>query len=264
MLSSWTESVLLEVASMLSDGATPAEIAAEIGTTQAAVISKIDRTPELSRIIAAPPLDVEVQLPVEDEYEPAGFWKKEVVAEVAGLLRRGATASQIGAEIGISRNAVIGKVHRTPSLSKIGFARPGHSFASERNSPYRVAAIVRKAKAKAETTASKVARSSARPDGLAAKTDRLFDRDFVPPAQGEGKAFDLLCDGVPLVELKSGQCKWAVNDGATARDHLFCGKTTAESDRPYCQHHLFRSFGVGTPSERAAIAKAVHVADRAA
>jgi GcrA cell cycle regulator len=41
---------------------------------------------------------------------------------VAKRLRDGATAAEIGAELGISRNAVVGRVGRNPELGKIGFS----------------------------------------------------------------------------------------------------------------------------------------------
>lgn len=45
-----------------------------------------------------------------------------------------------------------------------------------------------------------------------------------------------LC-GKPMVMLKTGQCKWAVNDATPHELHLFCG---IEADGPYCAVHAAR------------------------
>jgi hypothetical protein len=54
------------------------------------------------------------------------LWPDEKKARVALLLKEGKTSREIGADLGVTRNSVIGIVRRNSDLSAIGFAsRPG-------------------------------------------------------------------------------------------------------------------------------------------
>lgn len=50
-------------------------------------------------------------------------WKESQCLQVAGYLREGMSASQIGGRMGMSRHAIVSAVHRFPMLRAIGFAR---------------------------------------------------------------------------------------------------------------------------------------------
>lgn len=53
-------------------------------------------------------------------------WSDETVARVSVMLRDGWTARQIATEIGVTRNAVIGKIRRVKALAEIGLqGKPG-------------------------------------------------------------------------------------------------------------------------------------------
>ncbi|MDG9793775.1 GcrA family cell cycle regulator, partial [Brucella anthropi] len=50
-------------------------------------------------------------------------WTEERKSAVANLLREGLSAGQISTRLGVSRNAVIGVIHRDKTLSEIGLVR---------------------------------------------------------------------------------------------------------------------------------------------
>lgn len=55
-------------------------------------------------------------------------WTKAAKAQLAEMLEQGLSASEIGARLDISRNAVIGAVHRDPALRTIGLrGKPGNA-----------------------------------------------------------------------------------------------------------------------------------------
>lgn len=54
----------------------------------------------------------------------AFHWTQEAVEKLKELLPTGASAAEIGAILGISRHAVVGKVHRDKTLKAIGFKNP--------------------------------------------------------------------------------------------------------------------------------------------
>lgn len=68
-------------------------------------------------------------------------------------------------------------------------------------------------------------------------------------------------DGVPLLELAPGSCRWPVGD---PRAGLFCGCRKATPSRPYCEEHAARGrLRVVTDAEVDALVKMVQRLDRA-
>lgn len=53
-------------------------------------------------------------------------------------------------------------------------------------------------------------------------------------------AYDAASRHVPLVDLRSGDCRFPVNNAALGEAHLFCGLQAAP-DAPYCAHHAARA-----------------------
>lgn len=128
----------------------------------------------------------------------------------------GLTGTQIGAKFGVSRNSIIGKVHRLglpPRPKKIRLY--GDSPRKRKPQPY-----------KPRNDAQKAWRALRQREVRAAKAEA--PRPYVPPPE-EPISLD-----VSLVDLRPGYCKWPHGDGP----FLFCGHRT--EGRPYCpfHHHL--------------------------
>lgn len=136
---------------------------------------------------------------------------------VAGYLADKLSASQIGAHIGVSRNAIIGLVRRDKKLSAIGFARlPGRKTLEPKT-------VKGRAKKKAAPH-----RVTPKPATIHAIFDKLS-----PPSRPVAGEFHTV--GVPMMELRPTQCRFAVNDAAKGELHLFCGKPVER--KAYCLHH---------------------------
>ncbi len=152
-------------------------------------------------------------------------WTDERVELLKKLWNDGLSASQIAGEIGsITRNAVIGKVHR---LGLSGRARP------------QSAATPRPRKAPA-----------ARPTGPTMPLHTLHTRGataLAPSPQREAEVapspqpLDLpdvvvpFSERVTIMDLKETMCRWPLGDPTTA-EFRYCG-TKSEVGTPYCQYH---------------------------
>ncbi|MGI9392317.1 MAG: GcrA family cell cycle regulator [Parvibaculales bacterium] len=143
-------------------------------------------------------------------------WTEDRVAQLKRLWMEGLSASQIATEMGggISRNAVIGKVHRL-----------GLSGRSNRNT-----VSTPKIKTAAVKPEKKEKRAYRRKAGFS-ENSRSDDIGF---GLTEEKQEEPSPQNVTLLHLKSRQCRWPIEgeDGSL----YFCGKA-AKDKLPYCEKH---------------------------
>lgn len=148
-------------------------------------------------------------------------WTDERVDRLKRLWLEGRTAEQIARELknGISRSAVLGKVHRLG----LSAGRPGRVPAASRPG----------------TPRARVERSVTRPVKRAA-TDA--------PALSFESAPDLPSRGMTILTVKPGQCRWPYGDPADAGFSL-CGRPVARG--AFCAGHAavgYRTQPGGAPS----------------
>lgn len=151
-------------------------------------------------------------------------WTDERVERLKKLWEDGLSASQIAAELGgVTRNAVIGKVHR---IGLSGRAKPASSPAPRARKPTRPSSPQRPhAPAFRGNTALK---PRATPDldiDLAPEADALPFVDNVVP----------LGDRCTIMELKEYSCRWPVGDPGK-EEFRYCG-ARSETGKPYCVYH---------------------------
>lgn len=144
-------------------------------------------------------------------------WTDEQRQAIAdAFLKDGESASVIGKRYGVSRNAILGLVHRYKSAHGIG----GKTRAA---APRSVAA-----KQPVSRPASRGTRPSHIPP-IPRKT-RLPQIDRCTPAPARL---------VAIADLKSGECRFPVTPHDAPRDgHLFCGLGVAEQGGSYCAAHV--------------------------
>jgi GcrA cell cycle regulator len=151
--------------------------------------------------------------------EKAMNWTDERVELLRKLWTDGLSASQIAAELGgITRNAVIGKVHR---LGLSGRAKSPSSAAPRQRKP------------RASSQMLRVSRPVVRGNTALARLpayDLDVDQD---PAPIEN--IIPLGQRCTLLELAENKCRWPIGDPGAA-DFFFCGGKTVES-LPYCAYH---------------------------
>ncbi|HML07476.1 MAG TPA: GcrA family cell cycle regulator [Xanthobacteraceae bacterium] len=144
-------------------------------------------------------------------------WTDERVELLKKLWSDGLSASQIAAELGgITRNAVIGKVHR---LGLSGRAKSASSAAP------------RQRKARASSHMLRMARASIRGNTALAHAYE-FEAEATP---------ELIENIIPigqrrtLLELTEQTCRWPIGDPGSG-EFFFCGGKTVEG-LPYCAYH---------------------------
>jgi len=144
-------------------------------------------------------------------------WTDERVALLTKLWADGLSASQIAAELGgITRNAVIGKVHR---LGLSGRAK----------SP---SASPRPRKPRTSGHMMRVSRPSIRGNTALAY-------DYAPEPEPELIEIPLE-QRKTLLQLNEATCHWPVGDPGSP-DFFFCGGPSVDG-QPYCTHHCRMAF----------------------
>ncbi|NBB98328.1 MAG: GcrA cell cycle regulator [Alphaproteobacteria bacterium] len=198
-------------------------------------------------------------------------WTDERVELLKKMWNEGHSASTIAKELGgVTRNAVIGKVHRlglsnrngpepTPELSP-------EPVAPQEPAPEQAAAVVDLAQVKAERAKPKPAPAAA-PDPQPASpdltdtpeaetTETYTPKPIIPagqplPPQPSANEIDpealatvreveKTAKKLSLLELTERTCKWPIGDPAT-EDFWFCG-LPVKSGKPYCEAHVGVAF----------------------
>jgi GcrA cell cycle regulator len=157
----------------------------------------------------------------ENSGRSAWVWTEKVENDLRRLWASGESAAVIGAHLGVSRSAVLGKARRLHLALRRG---------DRERKPHTETKVPRVPRAPKEPKPSQRAPLFARPEGNA--------WDPVPGTVP-----------LPLLDLQRGQCKWPVSQDAP---FLFCA-APAEEGRPYCAHHHLWAVGRGTASERDAV-----------
>ena len=187
-------------------------------------------------------------------------WTEERVELLKKLWLEGLSASQIAGVLGegVTRNAVIGKVHR---LKLSGRAKPASSAPRVRQAPRPTARRVASPSSGGVRSSGAFitggggggsnlgATMKSRPmgggggGGIQGATALKMDEEFAVEMQMAPQAAELFIPvdkRLTLLQLNEHTCKWPIGDPLTP-DFYFCGGHSEEG-KPYCQFHSRRAY----------------------
>ncbi|HYB06111.1 MAG TPA: GcrA family cell cycle regulator [Methyloceanibacter sp.] len=146
-------------------------------------------------------------------------WNDERVELLKRLWAEGLSASQIASRLGgVTRNAVIGKVHR------LGLSGRATSSRSSSPRPRRVQAPRQhRAPSLLFATRGNAALKPAYEEEIE-PAPAPIEELYIPPAERAS-----------ILTLKESMCRWPIGDPGEEEFH-FCGRKTSGSV-PYCEHH---------------------------
>ncbi len=142
-------------------------------------------------------------------------WTEDRVEILTKLWAEGLSASQIAKQLGgVTRNAVIGKVHRLGLSGRAKPSNPARKTARKRSTAprKRVPSISSKPRAPRP-----VVQKPPAPPPIEAK----------PMANGKYAT---------ILTIRDHMCKWPIGDPSTS-EFRFCGRRTEDKDEPYCTAH---------------------------
>lgn len=184
-------------------------------------------------------------------------WTDERVSTLKQLWTEGLSASQIADKLGgVTRNAVIGKVHRL-KLESRGKTATTEAVAVEEAQP--AAQVVEAVQPQPEVelveetvvagrfSAAAAAASAPRPQSFGAtalKMEPEEEEEFeaAPETRTDAKTGEVvpIARKLTLVQLTERTCKWPVGD-PMHDDFHFCGNSSRDSS-PYCEFHAKLAF----------------------
>ena len=191
-------------------------------------------------------------------------WTDERVETLKRMWAEGQSASQIAKELGsVTRNAVIGKVHRlglsnragSPDKAEVevdlsGALRPEPAPKAEPPAPPRAEPAPRPAAAAAapERPAAPAAATNVTPIPLRKAIIPAGQplppqpslNEISPEALASVREVEKRAKRLTLMELTERTCKWPVGDPATD-DFWFCGLPSV-AGKPYCEAHVGVAF----------------------
>ncbi|APX22267.1 MAG: GcrA cell cycle regulator [Rhodobacteraceae bacterium] len=190
-------------------------------------------------------------------------WTDERVELLKKMWAEGQSASQIAKELGgVTRNAVIGKVHRLGLSNRTGGAAGSAPAAAAAPAPAKEPKPAKEAKPKpapkpvepeqpavaeeepeapvAETRpATTPARKQIIPAGQPLPPQPSAN-EISPEALAKVSEIEKKAKKLTLMELTERTCKWPVGDPATD-DFWFCG-LPVQQGKPYCEAHVGVAF----------------------
>ena len=193
-------------------------------------------------------------------------WTPDRVESLKKMWSKGQSASQIASNLGgVTRNAVIGKIHR------LGLSNRGNQTQKDNSStPINERAAIRKVKKKSVRDKVESNNSATETDdnnkslGVKAKSKEMLKsysqnmskpiiftaNQPLPPQPSTSeiseetlknvKSLEKKSKKLSLMELTERTCKWPIGDPATEK-FWFCGHT-AEPGKPYCETHIEIAF----------------------
>lgn len=180
-------------------------------------------------------------------------WTDERVETLKRMWGEGQSASQIAKELGgVTRNAVIGKVHRLGLSNRTTGSAPAKAEPKAKAAPKpepkaKVAAPVEapvepeepKTEAAAPAKSTLPARKQIIPAGQPLPPQPSAN-EISPEALAKVNEVEKKAKKIGLMELTERTCKWPVGDPATD-DFWFCG-LPVQQGKPYCEAHVGVAF----------------------
>jgi GcrA cell cycle regulator len=175
-------------------------------------------------------------------------WTDERVETLKRMWAEGQSASQIAKELGgVTRNAVIGKVHRLGLSNRAGSGVKADEAPAPEAAP---------AKPVPPVEAPDPVAAAPEPEPVAERAPIPMRRVIVPAGQplppqpsaneispetlASVREVEKTARKIPLMDLTERTCKWPIGDPATP-DFWFCG-LPVQPGKPYCEAHVSVAF----------------------
>ncbi|MBO5946757.1 MAG: hypothetical protein J6Q44_01270 [Alphaproteobacteria bacterium] len=178
-------------------------------------------------------------------------WDSAALKKLKALTGKGLSTSEIGKRLGMSKNAIVGKLNRLGWIAKAGGAgatddkKADVKKAAPKKTATKKVESVKKTTAKkvdVKTATKKTATKVATPKETAKKSDSKTDAKNLAMHQR------IIQHSLEMANLKPNQCRWPIGDPDSEHFH-FCGETVFVG-KPYCYEHCKQAYQFTPPKKK--------------
>ena len=178
-------------------------------------------------------------------------WDNSALKKLKALVGKGLSTSEIGRRLGMSKNAIVGKLNRlgwnakagatttkdTPARKKTttGTKTPKAKSAPKAAPKKSTPKVVVKKTAPAPKTSTKKTVSAPKKAELKPTTIKEKKSSSKTSAKNLAMHQRIIQHSLEMANLKANQCRWPIGDPDSENFH-FCGKTVF-TGKPYCYEH---------------------------
>ena len=199
-------------------------------------------------------------------------WDNATLKKLKALTGKGLSTSEIGKRLGMSKNAIVGKLNRLGWNAKAGGAASAEVTEKKTAAAKKTATTVKKVaekksavkKGPAKTTkeavkvvvkeTAKKTESKATTNKAVAKKEVTTKVEKSAPAAKKSDAKSLavhqriIQHSLEMANLKPNQCRWPIGDPDSEHFH-FCGETVFVG-KPYCYEHCKQAYQFAPPKKK--------------
>ncbi len=184
-------------------------------------------------------------------------WDNIMLKKLKALTGKGLSTSEIGKRLGMSKNAIVGKLNRLGWNAKAGgaavVAAPVDKKATAKKADKKTVATPKKVTTtKKETPAKKVATKVANVVAKPKKEVKTEKTTKVSATKTDSKNLAMhqriIQHSLEMANLKPNQCRWPIGDPDSEHFH-FCGETVFVG-KPYCYEHCKQAYQFAPPKKK--------------
>ena len=198
-------------------------------------------------------------------------WDSIALKKLKALTGKGLSTAEIGKRLGMSKNAIVGKLNRLGWNAKAGGASNAEpvkekktttkksavkEVAGKKKTEKKSAVVLEKKTVAKKTTAKKVTEKKST---VVAK--KPVEKKVASPKNTESKVVStrtsaknlamhqrIIQHSLEMANLKPNQCRWPIGDPDSEHFH-FCGETVFVG-KPYCYEHCKQAYQFAPPKKK--------------
>ena len=163
-------------------------------------------------------------------------WNQGTLKRLKAMADRGLSTSEIGKKLGMTKNAIVGK------LNRMGWNSKSISTGFRKIAPARKATPVKKPAPATKKPISKTPIKKIAPRAAPYVKTRGASKKSLAAHQR------IIQHSLDLANLRPDQCRWPIGDPDSEKFH-FCGKQ-AFVGKPYCYEHCLMAYQFSQPKKK--------------
>ena len=198
-------------------------------------------------------------------------WDNATLKKLKALTGKGLSTSEIGKRLGMSKNAIVGKLNRMGWNAKAGANLAATDTEQEKPAAKKTVAKASESKKTATAATKKTPVKSATKKTVAKPVAKVTVKKAVadkkntpvkeaakkvekskPTAKADAKSLAvhqrIIQHSLEMANLKPNQCRWPIGDPDSEHFH-FCGETVFVG-KPYCYEHCKQAYQFAPPKKK--------------